>query len=206
MGDTNRRYKVGRVAEEYGLADVGDELAEWWSRDEDSKSLRELADHFNRRVLRAVMEDAGMSPLDGEVDNTYRLLTEQDVSSGVRTEIRKKLERNGIDVDELEADFVTYQAVRTYLREGRGVEHERGTDAQRVENVRQNVLQLQNRTVTVTEEKLTQLDRTDRIDLGEFRVLLDVRVFCEDCGTQSGVDELLDQGGCECSAGTPRVK
>lgn len=61
------------------------------------------------------MEDAGMDPLEGEVENAYRLLTEESVSSGVRTETRKKLERNGDGVNQVEADFVTYRVVRTDL-------------------------------------------------------------------------------------------
>lgn len=203
MSDTGRQYKIARVAEKYGLTDIEDELVKQWSRDEDAMSLRDLADLFNRRVLRAVMEDANMNPLDGEVENTYRLLTDNDVSSGVRTEVRKKLQRNDVDVDELEANFVTYQSVRTYLREGRDVKYERVSDTERIENVRQTVRQLQNRTVTVTEEKLSQLNQTNRIDLGEFRVLLDARIFCEDCGTQYNVDEVLDQAGCECGSDTP---
>lgn len=197
-GDMTRRYKIERVAEEYALAGIEDELVELSTRAEDSFSLRDLATYFNEEVLRAAMADADLNPLEGEAENTYRLLTEASVSSGVRTETRKKLERNGIDVDQLEADFVTYQAVRTYLRNARGVEYDRQTNEERIETVAESVARLENRTTTVTEEKLDQLRRTDRIALGEFRVLLDLRVFCEDCGTQYEVAELLDRGGCQC--------
>ena len=192
------RYKIERIAGKYKLAGITDELFELSTRAEDSLSLRDLATYFNERVLQAAMEDADLDPLDGEAKNTYRLLTEESVSSGVRTETRKKLERNGIDVDQLEADFVTYQAVRTYLRNARGVEYDQQTDEERVETVAESIMRLKNRTTTVTEGKLDQLRRTDRIALGEFRVLLDLRVFCESCGTQYEVGELLDRGGCEC--------
>lgn len=193
------RYKVGRVAQSRGLDSLGDELVERWTREDDAMSLRELATHFNERVLQSAMEEAGMGPLDGEVENTYRLLSDDDVSSGVQTETRKRLERNGIDVDRVKSEFVTYQAVRTYLQECRDATYEGPTDEERVESVDEAIKRLENRVITVTEEKLRQLRDADRTALGEFRVLLDLRVFCEDCATQYEVGELLDHGGCNCS-------
>lgn len=200
MTGSDSQYKVSRIAEKHELTDVGDTLAELWMQEDDPVSLRDLATYFNERVLQAAIEDVEMNPLEGEVENTYRLLTDDDVSRGVETETRKELERNGIDVEQLESDFVTYQAVRTYLKEGRGLEHEEETDAERIEKVRRSITRLENRTIAVTEEKLSQLNRTGRIELGEFQVLLDVQVFCEDCGTQFTVGELLDQDGCQCAA------
>lgn len=205
MTDEGRRYKLPRVADKYGLSGVEEELVEKRTQ-EDPESLRSLATYFNRRVLRAAMETAGLSMLDGEVENTYRLLTDSEVSSGVRTETRKQLERHGIDVDELESDFVTYQAVRTYLKDGRGVEYESTTDAKRIDAVEESVARLQNRTLTVAEEKLDQLDRTERIHVGDYRLLINLQVFCQDCGKQYEFGELLREGGCECEDDRAREK
>jgi hypothetical protein len=165
-------------------------------------SLRDLATHFNKQILEVAMKNADMNPLESEVENTHHLLTDESVSSGNRTETVRKLEHHGIDVGELESDFVSYQAVRTYLRDCRGVEHTRKTDAERIEGVAESLTQLQNRATTVTTEKLAQLDRTDRIDLGDFRVFLDMRVFCEDCEKQYEVSEILDRRGCKCTDAT----
>lgn len=195
----NARYKVERVASAYDLDSVPDELVERWTRDDDAMSLRELAAYFNRQVLRAAMEAAGADPLDGEVENAYRLLSDDDVSSGVRTETRRRLERDGVDVDRVKSSFVTYQAVRNYLREARGASREGPSDEERVESVGETIERLRSRTTAVTEEKLAQLRDGSRVDLGEFRVLLNLRVFCEDCATQYDVGELLERGGCDCA-------
>lgn len=200
MTDTNRRYKVSRIAQKYNLTNIEDELVELWTREVDPISLRDLATYFNETVLQTAMESAGMNALEGEVENIYHLLTDEDTSRGVQTETRKKLERNGINIEEFESDFVTYQAVRTYLQEGRDIEYEPGTDAERIKNVGQSITRLQNRTIAVTEEKLSQLDRTNRIALGDFRVLFDIRIFCEDCEIQYEVSQLLEQGGCQCTS------
>lgn len=202
MSEIDNRYKVATVAAKYEITTVEDELAELWAREDDPVSLRDLATYFNKRILEAAMETAQMNLLKGEVENTYQLLTDDSVSSGVYTETVTRLEQNGIDVDQLESDFVSYQAVRTYLRNARDVERNQSTDDERIETVAESVTQLQNRTTTVTAEKLAQLDRTDRIDLGEFRVFLDMRIFCEDCETQYEISEILDRKGCQCDGST----
>lgn len=192
--------KVARLIDEYDLGEsFGARLERRWTGEgAERTSLRDLADLFNRRLLSVAMERAGMSTVDGEVENLYRLLTADDVSSGVRTEARARLERDGVDVDALERDFVTYQAIRSYLKDYRGASYEGTTDADRIQNVTDTVQQLRARLRTVTEGSLEQLRDTDRLTLGDFRLFIDVDVLCEDCGAQYGVVDLLERGGCEC--------
>ncbi len=210
MSDTEERgegrpsSKVARLIGEYDLgAAFGSELETRWTSDGDDRlSLRALADLFNRRLLETAMDDAGMASVDGDVENLYRLLTADDVSSGMRTEARARLEREGVDVDELEGDFVTYQAIRSYLKDYRGAEYEGTTDADRIESATTTIQRLRSRLRSVVEGNLDQLRTTGRLTLGEFRLLVDIDVLCEDCGAQYGVFDLLSRGGCDCDPGT----
>lgn len=201
MGDSessNRRMKVVRLIEEYELGSIGAEMEHRWTADtEERMSLRKLADYFNQQLLEEAMTDAGMQPLSGEVENTYRLLTDDDVSGADRTRTRRRLEREGIDVETLERDFVTYQAIRTYLKDHRGAEHTTD-DRPRTDVEAENMQRIRGRTLTVTEGKLEQLESGDHITLGDFRVFVDISVLCEDCGSQYEIGELLERGGCEC--------
>jgi hypothetical protein len=194
--------KVARLLEVYGLGDeYGDRLEELWTADgEKRESLRSLADRFNERLLESAMDDAGTSAVEGEVGNLYRLLTADDVSSGNRIEARQRLEQNGVDIEQLERDFVTYQAIRTYLKEYRGATYEQKSSGDRVETVVQTIQRLRSRTQSVAERSLDQLRNTDQLSLGEFRIFVDISVLCEDCDTQYGVVELLQEGGCDCDA------
>lgn len=192
-----RRSKVARLIEEYGMDSLGAELERRWTAEEDRHSLRELASHFNRRVLQLALEDVDVRPLDGEVENMYRLLTDED-SGADRTRIRRRLERDGVDIDAVEDDFVTYQAIRTYLKKHRGAEYT-PDDTDPIEREVGNIQQLRGRVDSVAEGKIRQLRRTGKLDIGEFRTLVDVRVVCEDCNAQFGVIELLERGHCECS-------
>jgi hypothetical protein len=203
MGTSNessgrgRRSKVARLIEEYDLQGLGPELEQSWTAEEDRRSLRGLADYFNRQLLETALEEAEIQLLDGELENTYRLLTADDVSSADRTRVRRRLEREGVDVDELESDFVTYQAIRTYLKDHRNAEY---TPAQTdpIEREKTNIQQLLGRMTSVTEGKLEQLRNSDELTLGEFRTLANIQIICEDCNARFDVIELLERGGCEC--------
>lgn len=193
------RTKVARLLDAHGLDSLGPELERLWTADgEERLSLRDLADRFNRRLLEASMFDAGMQPLSGEVENTYRLLTAEDVSEADRTRTERRLDREGIDVETLRSEFVTYQAIRTYLKEVRGAEHATD-DRPRPVIEAENLQRLRGRTTAVTEGKLERLAAGDDLSLGEFRVFAELNVLCEDCGSRYEVEELLERGGCDCA-------
>jgi hypothetical protein len=129
---------------------------------------------------------------------TYRNLTDEDVSTGVQTDTRSRLERNGIDVDALQSDFVTYQAIRSYLKEWRGAAYEGPSDDEKIQKDLESIQRLMTRTMSVTEERIEKLRNSDRFELGDFEVFLDAQVLCQECGSQYSVSELFDQRGCEC--------
>ncbi len=197
--DNRPSSKVARLLSEYDLEGLGEELEVRWTGDGvERTSLRDLADYFNERILERALIDAGMSALDSDVSTTYRNLTGDDVSTGVRTDARNRLESNGIDVDDLMSDFVSYQAIRSYLTEYRDAEYRRLSDEEKVEKDLQSIQRLMTRTLSVTEERIEKLAQTGRIDADEFEVLLDVQVLCGSCGEQYSISEFLDGRGCDC--------
>ncbi len=197
--DVKTRYKVGRVLSEHDLLDLHAALPELWAGEGDeSASLRALAEQINIALMRQAMEEAGMDPLDGEAENAYRLLTDDDVSVGVRTQQRNRLERAGIDVEELETEFVTHQAVYTYLTKALGVTKDETDDTDPVEKHEQRIQRLRSRTAAVMENSLSELQNNKTISLGSFDTTVDLRVYCQDCENQYELSSLLQRGGCEC--------
>lgn len=198
-----KQSKVGRLIYAYNLDGMPEELeARWTGTVETQQSLRELADYFNQRLLRVAMIDAGMDPLKGEIENAYRLLI-NNLSAGVRTQTRKRFEHEGLDVKQVKRDFVSHQAIHTYLTKYREVQKdEQTTDSNQIEKSERTVQQLKNRLIAVTDNTLNTLRSTGRIALGDFDVSGDVRVFCHDCGTQYSVSELLEAGRCDCDLET----
>lgn len=197
--DPDRRSKVGRIIAERHLGGMGEDLERRWTGDgREQSSLRELADYFNRRVLREAMDEQNVEVLDGEVENFYELLTGDDVSGGMKVQTERRLERNDIDVDQLKNDFVSHQAIHTYLRKYRGAEATSNDSEDKVQETRTTIQQLRSRVQAVTETSLEALRTANELTIGSFDVYVDVRVSCNDCQSQYSVGELLDRGRCQC--------
>lgn len=193
------RCKVGRLIESYDLDDEGARLERRWLGDGvEQASLRTLADEFNRSLLASALSDAGMSPVAADLETTYRVLTDDGESEGARTQKRLELSRDGVDVEQLLTDFVSHQAVHTYLREYRGVERPESGDADQLRRDVETLRRLQARAESVTADAVERSANTDRIDVGDVDVLVNVRVFCQDCGSDYDAEELLQRGGCDC--------
>jgi hypothetical protein len=197
--DDRPSSKVAHLIEEYDLDGLGAELEARWTGDGvERSSLRDLADRFNRRLLEQALLEAGMNTLESDVETIYEHLTSDDVSTGVRMDTHNRLDRNGIDPGELERDFVTYQAIRTYLKEWRGAEYEQLSDADKIAKDRESIQRLMTRTLSVTEDRIEKLRETGRVDIEAFEVVLDAQVLCRACGTQQSIGEFFDSGGCPC--------
>lgn len=194
--------KVGRSAERYALADLDAQLVDrWLGESGDPQSLRSLEGYVNQRILEAAMAGAEVETFDGEAENVYRLLTDEDASQGRRTETRNRLARAGVDVPAVESAFVSHQTVHRHLTECLDVnqESDAGDEADRRERALSTVAALRNRTEAVTETSLQQLARADALSSADFDVFVDVSVTCGRCGRVHSLPDLVRAGGCSCS-------
>lgn len=202
MGDSAKRgpeNKIRRLINEYDLHGLGAELEQKWTAEHDRWSLRDLADYVNHRLLEETLSEVGKSPLDGEIENTYRLLTDDAASCADRTRIRRRLERQEIDVDQLERDFVSYQAIRTYLKKYREAEYS-APDTNPLEEAATTINQLRSRLVTVSESKLHRLSEKESIEMESPTITVNLRVTCDQCGTQLSPEELFSGENCTCDS------
>ncbi|MFC6613938.1 rod-determining factor RdfA [Halopenitus salinus] len=190
--------KVARVIEKYDLGGLGEDLEEAWTGVAGERtSLRDLADEFNRSVLEAALRAAGETVAEADVESAYSTLTDDDVSRADEMRKRRELERAGVDVDDVLGDFVTHQAIHTYLTDYRGAElpdRSEGLVDRKIETLER----LQGRTSAVTESTIETLVSGGHITDRDYQVFLDVRVVCGDCGTDHVVSDLLRDGGCDC--------
>jgi hypothetical protein len=193
--------KVSAVATEFDLGDTYERLGPEWAGD-DGESVRGLADSFNRQVLRAAFVDAGTLPLDGEVANVYRLLTDEAVDEGERTKCRERLRQRGIPIDQVTDRFVSHQTLYRHLVDCLDVSYETGekTAEERVEAWRDRLLALQTRTNRVAEQAVEQLADSGAVSIRKADVRTEVTVTCEDCGDFFRIEELLDSRTCGCGS------
>lgn len=196
--------KVARLIDEWELNGVDEQLEAYWLGTGDEEySLRALTDWFNQQLVAAAHDSVDESYVEGEIENTYELLTGDDVSSGARVEVETRLRQRGIDVDELEESFVSHQSIHTYLTDYRGVskQPEERSDESQIEKTAESIQRLANRTKAVVRNNLENLHNTGRITIGNFTVFVDIQVFCQDCNSQYSADKLLSNGGCDCQDG-----
>ena len=191
-----RGTKVARLIEKYELSGMGAELEAAWIGDAGERtSLRDLADEFNETILRAVLKANGISLSNFEVDGTYEALRRGSGSDETRA--RRRLEREGVDVEELTGDFVTHQSVHTYLTDERNAslpDH----DEDAVERRTETIEKLEGRTAVVTEASIGSTLPDEELDRVDYDVIVDVQVVCSACGSTYDAGELLRQGGCDC--------
>lgn len=196
--DSRRQTKVERVIERYDLDGLGDRLeAEWVGDGTERTSLRDLATEFNIAVLRAALLDVGESTISSDVESTYQTLTDDDVPRSDEIRKRRELERAGVDVEDVIGDFVTHQAIHTYLTNVREAELTQD-EGDRVERKKETIQRLASRTQVVTDSTLDELARAELLSDRNYEVFVNVRVLCEDCGADYTIDELITQGGCDC--------
>jgi hypothetical protein len=193
--------KVAIQLEKHQLSGFGDELKRrWLGESRERQSLRDLADFLNRRILQKMVEQTNELAVNGEIENLYRLLTGDDVSASDRARAEQKLTRSGIDVENIRADFVSHQAVHTYLTKVRGVNLDTSEESssKTLESRKKSIQKLRSRLTAMTEWNIQNLQNTNRLSLGSFDVTSSVTVHCRDCDKSYDVTELLDKGQCEC--------
>ena len=185
--------KVGRSAGAYGLDRFDERLLD---RRGDGASLRDLEAVVNRAVLLAALRDAREDVI-GDVGSVYKRLTGDDASAGERAETRNRLARAGVDVETLREDFVSYQTVRTHLRDCLEVDTAREQSLTRTDALG-TIQWARSRSDGIIERTIERLQGEDEFHAGDIEVSQVVRVSCPDCGTSDTVEGFVEGGGCQC--------
>jgi len=200
MSEQQCGCKISRVSKKYKIDGLNEELVHLWTaQDEDRYSTRQLSDYINKEILEAALTQAGIQYKSGEIENTYRLLTDDNVSSGARIQTRNELEKDSIPIDTIENDFVSHQSVYNHLTDCLDASIREPSSSERLERSKDSLGALQNRVLAVTTDTVDRLKKNKSLEIGDFNVLVNITVICEDCQRQYTVRELLDRGTCDCS-------
>lgn len=192
-------YKVGRLIESYGIAEIESELIEKWKGSGTGRSsLRDLTDEFNRRLLRAAMQRAGMNLYRKEVGSTYRTLTDDTVNEADRTSVRRELLREGVPIDDVESDFVSYSAVYNYLTDYLDENYEPVSDDEQIRKDKDRIEKLRTRVKNVVSDTVKRSSNSGRLRIDDYRVFVDISVYCDNCGRKHDAADFFDKRECEC--------
>ncbi|WP_338009452.1 rod-determining factor RdfA [Natronoglomus mannanivorans] len=185
--------KVGRTIAAYNLFEFNNELRR---RKESGSSLRELAEFMNTRVVERALEDAGVD-IVGDPDDIYEKLTDDDVRSSQRKELESKLQQQGVDIEQLQSDFVSHQTMKWHLNDCLDIDTSRAATID-FERERGTIEWSQARCEKVISQSLSRLQQANELQTGSLHITQTVRVTCTDCNRTYKINDLLAERTCEC--------
>ncbi|MWV38433.1 MULTISPECIES: rod-determining factor RdfA [Natrialba] len=188
--------KVCRVLEDHDLEHYDERLLEEWRGDgSQRKGYRQLARWLNVTLLRREMDKVGLSTLGDEAESKYDRLREEGTTS---SEVAAMLEREGIDVERLQDDFVSYGVVRTHLLDCLDAEYEKEESS---EWEREAIEIARNHAKEKIVSAVRSLERKGKLRGGEdITVHVDVDLECESCQTRVPLRRAIYRGElCDCA-------
>ncbi|MFP8954865.1 rod-determining factor RdfA [Natrialbaceae archaeon A-arb3/5] len=185
--------KVGRTIAVYDLYDFNDELKR---RKESGSSLRSLAEFMNTRVVERALEEAAVDIVGDPVD-IYEKLTSDEVRSSQRKELESKLQQQGVDIEQLQSDFVSHQTMKWHLNDCLDIDTSRAASID-FNRERGTIEWSQARCENVISQSLSRLQQADELQTGSLHITQTVRVTCTDCNRTYKINDLLAERTCEC--------
>lgn len=194
--------KVGRTATKFG---INNRLSELTNLRKEGTSFREITTIFNTWVVEQALErgDIGDNRSIHAVlvgadtaSEVYRVLRSEGESDIHRTELRARLSAADIDIDSVEASFVSHVTMRSHLQECVGVHPD--TEPPTFEKVVNTAQRAKVRATNVIGSTLKRAVRHGQIQISSLRIELLVKITCDECGDTFYLSELLDQRRCSC--------
>lgn len=127
----------------------------------------------------------------------HRVLTDETISTGMRNQARRRLKRTNVDIESIRQDFVSRQAIHTFLTKKRNAEY---TPEDAPQSSIKTVQKLTERTKRIVESKVGQFQRNRGLDIGNFHVFVVVRIMWEECGNQYKLPDLFERNSCDCTS------
>lgn len=196
-----RPRKVPKLLGKYDLEGYGEELCDLWTRETNRYSVRELEVKFNGRLIQAAVETHGGDIGAMTAEDYYQNLASDETDETKKQRIRDRLASFGVDVDALEADFVSYHGIYTYLR-SRGATPGEESDTDEPETLVQSVLETAEDTRKTASDELTpeleQLSNAGVIPEASPEPHVTIKLTCAYCGAVHPLRRYLTRQGCGC--------
>lgn len=188
--------KVCRVLAERDLEELNPELvARWTGETGERLGYRRLADWLNTAMLRRELEIVGLPTGGDEARSRYERLDDDETAPAVKRLLRD----NGVAVDALLADFVSYSVLRTHLTDCLGAERDptppSDWEADRLES-------LEAYAESEARDAVRSLVNKGRLAAGgDIDVSATVTLRCSACGKSQPVEAALSADRlCDCVA------
>jgi hypothetical protein len=192
--------KVDTLTERHGLTvpvseygSVDDFLvARWTGRNgRSADGYKTLTEWFNKRLLKRIYEAHGRDTMSAHLDREYELITGE--STLQRDELAADLATDGLDIDDLDRELVSWSTMRHHLKGCLDAEKD-ATPA--TTDWETNTVQIaRERTAEKTRSVLSSLSSKERLPNAErAEVQVQVKLACPDCSVRVPFEEAVDRG------------
>ena len=191
--------KVCRVLEAWDLVDLEEELlARWRGEDGDRMGYRKLAEWLNVTLLRKEMDRAGLTTVGGVAASRYERLEDGGEPGAT---VREFLRREGLAIEEIERDFVSYGVVRTHLKECLDADRE-ATGTRDAAWTSESVAHTRRFAESKVESAVRAGVNAGRLSVGDApEISVSIELTCPSCAATVGAEEALE-GGWTCGCAT----
>lgn len=186
--------KVCRVLADRNLTGYDDKLVrQWTGKDGERKGYRALAQWLNVSFLHEEMARAGLSTRGDEPESKYHRLSGTD--EVVAHEVHQLLLDEGLPMESIERDFVSYGVVRKHLKDCLGAKREKASQSPWHREAIEYTTDMAQRKV---EDAVRAAYNRGALSAGKKpTVSVSIAVSCPDCGEQRDVLSAIE-GGAVC--------
>jgi hypothetical protein len=189
---TDACCKIERVGSAYNLGALNAEIQRRYETD--GATLHGLAEYINNRITTVALDAIDWNEYEPATVRAA-LQGEQEIPATERDDIRATL-AGQLDVEMLTGNYISHETVRRHLNEHLGVSTSQGGFDTRAE-LRSALVSYQKQYEDGVESALERAASEGLIDGETFRVF-STRTECDLCSETYRLQELLDNGGCDC--------
>ncbi|WP_408960686.1 rod-determining factor RdfA [Natrinema sp. 74] len=192
--------KVDRLTDRYDLtpprardASLDEYLERRWTGadDRDPEGYKSLTEWFNKRLLSRIYEANGRDAMAAHLDREYELIVDGD---GVeRDELAADMATDGLDIDEVGSELISWSTMRHHLKGC--LEAEKETPSASTDWERNTVEMAKEKTAEKARSVLSSLTSKDRLPEAE-RADIDVQVklSCPECSVRVPFEDAVERG------------
>lgn len=192
--------KVDTLIERYaltvpdpGYASVDEYLEVRWTGADgrSADGYKTLTEWFNKRLLKRLYEEHGRDTVRVHLDREYEVITGDDEIQ--RDELAADLATDGLDIDEIDSDLVSWSTMRHHLKGC--LEAEKETAEASTDWETNTVQKAQERTAEKTRSVLSSLTSKERLpDAQRANVDVQVKLSCPDCSVRVPFEDAVERG------------
>jgi hypothetical protein len=196
--------KMGRLISEYDLTppalvagNLDSYLEVRWKGlgQHEPVGFRQLAEWFNKLLLRAIYSEHGREVLDTNLNAEYDTLTSSETDVGERAELISDLKEDGIDGEAVTDEFVSKSTVRRHLKNCLNAGEKRTESAGHGNWVGDRVQMSRDQFQKYLQTPLNHLDRSGRLPgASDADLSTPIILTCPHCPTRARLTEALERG------------